>query len=104
MSAKYIGYFAITLALLASGRATVSASEIYCKTVSGAVEGFGQSYTRFTAERARDEAVETERARRREMGREIVKVETYDTTCEAVYPLGFEEWSCVAKADVCVAR
>jgi len=79
-------------------------AQLYCKTVIGEVEGFGQDYTRFTAERSRDKAIAAERARRREMGREVEKVEIADTECEAVYPLGFEEWYCVAKADVCVAR
>ncbi len=79
-------------------------ADIYCKTVIGEVEGFGQDYTRFSAERSREEAIEAELARRREMGREVVKVEREESTCEAVYPLGFEEWYCIAKADVCVDR
>jgi len=77
---------------------------IYCKTVSGEVEGFGNGYTRFTAERSRDRAIAAEKARRREMGREVVKVDVHETQCKDVYPLGFEEWHCVAKADVCVER
>jgi len=77
---------------------------VYCRTVTGEVEGFGQGYTRSTAERSRDKAVSAERARWREMRREIVKVEARETECKAVYPLGFEEWHCIARTDVCVAK
>lgn len=78
--------------------------DVYCKTVTGEVEGFGQSFTRSTAERSRDKAVAAEKARRRETGREIVRIEARETECKAVYPLGFEEWHCIARTDVCVAR
>ncbi|RIA56087.1 hypothetical protein [Dichotomicrobium thermohalophilum] len=76
----------------------------YCRTVIGEVEGFGQDYTRFSAERNREKAIEAELGRWREMRREVVSIEREETACEAVYPLGFEEWYCVAKADVCVKR
>jgi len=79
-------------------------AELYCKSVTGEVEGFGESYTRFTAERSRDKAVAAQKAGWGEMGRKVVKIEPHDTECKAVYPLGFEEWHCVAKTDVCVER
>ncbi|MFP4538392.1 MAG: hypothetical protein ACLFPA_08830 [Dichotomicrobium sp.] len=79
-------------------------ADLYCKTVIGEVEGFGKSFSRSTAERSREEAIAEEKARRREMGREVVKIERQESACEAVYPLGFQEWYCRAEADVCVER
>jgi len=79
-------------------------ADLYCRTVTGEVEGFGEDYTRFTAERSREKAIEAELSRWREMRREVVRVERDEPECKAVYPLGFEEWSCVAKADICVKR
>lgn len=79
-------------------------ADLYCRTVTGEVEGFGQDYTRFTAERSREKVIEAELARWREMRREIAKLERQESECKAVYPLGFEEWYCVAKADICVQR
>jgi hypothetical protein len=76
----------------------------YCRTVMGEVEGFGQDYTRFTTERSREKAIEAELERWREMRREVIKVERQEAECKAVYPLGFEEWYCVATAEVCVKR
>lgn len=99
-----MGRLAIFTAMLAFAAPSGTHAQLYCKTVVGEVEGFGQDYTRFSAERSRDKAIEAEKARRREMGRKVEKVEVAETHCEAVYPLGFEEWYCVAKADVCVAR
>lgn len=92
----------IAAAALAFGGAAQGGT--YCRTVIGEVEGFGQDYTRFTAERSREKAIEAELERWREMRREVVKVERQEAECKAVYPLGFEEWYCVAKADVCVKR
>jgi len=89
---------------LAGVSAVGAAPNTYCRTVTGEVEGFGQSYTRSTAERSRDKAMAAEKARWREVGREIVKIEARETECKAVYPLGFEEWYCVARTEVCVAR
>lgn len=88
--------------LVTAGAAGDARADLYCKTVIGEVEGFGQTFSRFTAERSREKAIEAEKARRREMGREVVKIERQEPTCEAVYPLGFEEWYCRAEADVCV--
>lgn len=99
--------FALALAAIVVSTLTCALqgqAALYCKTVTGEVEGFGQDYTRFTAERSRDRAVVVEKARRREMGRKVVQVKSHETECKAVYPLGFEEWYCVAKADVCVER
>jgi len=76
----------------------------YCRTLTGEVEGFGQDYTRSSAERNRERAIETELSRWREMRRKVVKVERRDAECKAVYPLGFEEWYCIAEAEVCVDR
>lgn len=101
---KLAGPALAALILLACVSAAHAKPGVYCRTVSGEVEGFGQSYTRSTAERSRDKAVSAERARWREMRREIVKVEARETECKAVYPLGFEEWHCIARTDVCVAK
>ncbi len=98
-------HLTITLiAAMAVAHAGQVRADIYCKEIIGEVEGFGQDYTRFTAERSREKAIQAELDRRSEMGREVVKVERRDAECNAVYPLGFEEWYCVAKADVCVDR
>jgi hypothetical protein len=99
-----VGRVPILTAIVMLAVSSAAHAQLYCTTVIGEVEGFGQDYTRFTAERSRDEAIAAEKARRREMGREVEKVDVAETECEAVYPLGFEEWYCVAKADVCVAR
>ncbi len=99
-----MGRFVVLAAVAVLVMSSAAQAQLYCKTVIGEVEGFGQDFTRFTAERSRDEAIAAEKARRREMGRKVEKVEVAETECKAVYPLGFEEWYCVAKADVCVAR
>lgn len=90
------------IALLITAAPLSVQAGVYCKTVIGEVEGFGKNSTRFAAERDRDEALAQEKARRREMGREILEIRPQETTCKAVYPLGFKEWYCVAKTDVCV--
>ena len=79
-------------------------SELYCYPVMGEVEGFGKNYTRFTAERSRDKAVAAQKARWDEMRREIASIEPRQTECEAVYPIGVEEWHCIARTEVCVKR
>jgi predicted ATP-grasp superfamily ATP-dependent carboligase len=100
-----IALFAIILGALALGtRAASAQAQTHCRTVIGEVEGFFRDHVKFTAERSRDEAVKAEVARREEMGREVVEVALEDTSCKAVYPLGLEEWHCVASARVCVAR
>lgn len=99
-----MGRFVVLAAVAVLVMSSAAQAQLYCKTVIGEVEGFGQDFTRFTAERSRDEAIAAEKVRRREMGRKVEKVEVAETECKAVYPLGFEEWYCVAKADVCVAR
>ncbi len=95
-----------TLMIAAVGLSLSGAAQAgtYCRTLTGEVEGFGQEYTRTSAERNRERAIEAELARWREMRREVVKVERGDAECKAVYPLGFEEWYCVAEAEVCVDR
>ncbi len=91
-------------ALMMSALAANAQAQTYCKTLTGEVEGFFRDNVQFTAERSRDEAVKAELARRAEMGREVVEVDVGETSCKAVYPLGLEEWHCVASAKVCVAR
>ena len=101
---KVTGSCVAVLLLAVSVGSASAAPDVYCRTVTGEVEGFGQNYTRETAERSRDKAVTAERERWREMRREIVNIEARETECKAVYPLGFEEWHCIARTEVCVAR
>ncbi len=78
--------------------------DLYCYSVMGEVEGFGQNYTRSTSERSRDEAIAEQKTRWAEMRREIASIEPQETECEAVYPIGLEEWHCIARAEICVKR
>ncbi len=99
-----IAGLAVAIAMAWAGDLAAAEQAPYCRTLTGEVEGFGQNFTRSTAERSRDAAVSAEKTRWREVGREIVRIEPRETECVAVYPLGFEEWRCIARTDVCVAR
>jgi len=57
----------ILAAIVMLAASSAAHAQLYCKTVIGEVEGFGQDYTRFTAERSRDKAIAAEKARRREL-------------------------------------
>ncbi|MEZ5924570.1 MAG: hypothetical protein R3D57_09325 [Hyphomicrobiaceae bacterium] len=72
-----------------------------CKTVLGEVEGFGQESVRATAEKSRQKAIAEETAHRRVIGQSVARVDLEDTECVAVYPIGAEEWHCMARAKVC---
>lgn len=78
--------------------------QLRCKTVTGEVEGFFRDSIVWASEKNRTRAIAAEKARRRAMGQEVVKVELHETVCKETYPIGLKEWHCVAKADVCVKK
>lgn len=78
-------------------------SRLRCKTVLGEVEGFGKESVRATAEQSRLKAIATEEAHRKEIGQKVASVDLQATECVAVYPIGAEEWHCMARAKVCAA-
>ena len=79
----------------------ISPKTLRCKTVLGEVEGFGKDSVRSTAEQNRVRAIADEQAHRTEIGQKIASVDLEDTECVAVYPIGAEEWHCMARAKVC---
>ena len=76
-------------------------SRLRCKTVLGEVEGFGKESVRSTAEQSRLKAIAAEEAHRKEIGQKVASVDLAETECLAVYPIGAEEWHCMARAKVC---
>ena len=76
-------------------------SRLRCKTVLGEVEGFGKESVRSTAEQSRFKAIAAETAHRKDIGQKVASVELQETECVAVYPIGAEEWHCMARAKVC---
>ena len=72
-----------------------------CKTVLGEVEGFGKESVRVTAEQNRVRAIADEKAHRSAIGQTVARVALEETECVAVYPIGAEEWHCMARAKVC---
>lgn len=75
--------------------------QLRCKTVLGEVEGFGKESVRSTAEQSRLKAIAAEEAHRKDIGQKIASVDLQETECVAVYPIGAEEWHCMARAKVC---
>lgn len=75
--------------------------QLRCRTVLGEVEGFGKESVRSTAEKSRLKAIAAEKAHRSEIGQQVASVDLIDTECVAVYPIGAEEWHCMARAKVC---
>jgi hypothetical protein len=78
-----------------------SPKNLRCKTVLGEVEGFGKESVRSTAEQSRLKAIAAEEAHRKEIGQQVASVDLQETECVAVYPIGAEEWHCMARAKVC---
>ncbi len=78
-----------------------SQKNLRCKTVLGEVEGFGKESVRSTAEQNRVRAIADEKTRRSQIGQTVASVALEDTECVAVYPIGAEEWHCMARAKVC---
>ncbi len=76
-------------------------SRLRCKTVLGEVEGFGKESVRATAEQSRLKAIAAEEAHRKDIGQKVASVDLQETECVAVYPIGPEEWLCMARAKVC---
>ena len=79
----------------------ISAENLRCKTVLGEVEGFGKESVRSTAEQNRVRAIADEKTHRSQIGQTVASVALEDTECVAVYPIGAEEWHCMARAKVC---
>ncbi len=75
--------------------------QLRCKTVLGEVEGFGKESVRSTAEQSRLKAIAAEEAHRKDIGQQVASVDLQETECVAVYPIGAEEWHCMARAKVC---
>lgn len=75
--------------------------QLRCKTVLGEVEGFGKESVRATAEKSRLKAIAAEKTHRKEIGQQVASVDLEETECVAVYPIGAEEWHCMARAKVC---
>lgn len=78
-----------------------SSKTLRCKTVLGEVEGFGKESVRSTAEQNRVRAIADEKAHRTKIGQVVTNVDLEETECVAVYPIGAEEWHCMARAKVC---
>jgi hypothetical protein len=78
-------------------------SKLRCQTVLGEVEGFGKESVRATAETSRLKAIATETVHRKSIGQTVASVDLEATECVAVYPIGAEEWHCMARAKVCAA-
>lgn len=76
-------------------------SRLRCKTVLGEVEGFGKESVRSTAEQSRLRAIAAEETHRKQIGQQVASVDLMETECVAVYPIGAEEWHCMARAKVC---
>lgn len=78
-----------------------ASKSLRCKTVLGEVEGFGKESVRSTAEQSRLRAVAEEKSHRTAIGQTVASVDLEETECVAVYPIGAEEWHCMARAKVC---
>lgn len=78
-----------------------TSKNLRCKTVLGEVEGFGKESVRSTAEQSRLRSIAEEKAHRAEIGQTVASVDLEETECVAVYPIGAEEWHCMARAKVC---
>lgn len=78
-----------------------SKQKLRCKTVLGEVEGFGRESVRSTAEQSRLKAIAAETEHRKVIGQTIASIDLEETECVAVYPIGAEEWHCMARARVC---
>ena len=76
-------------------------AQLRCKTVLGEVEGFVKESVRSTAEKSRIKAIADEKAHRKVIGQQVASVDLEETECVAVYPIGAEEWHCMARAKVC---
>jgi hypothetical protein len=84
--------------------ASPSKPNLRCKTVLGEVEGFGRESVRATAEKSREKVIAAEVAHRKEIGQTVASVDLQATECVAVYPIGAEEWHCMARARICAQR
>jgi len=73
-----------------------------CLTVSRWWEGFlGREKTHARSIGALEKALEEEKARLTRRGWQSFEVSPVNTACQTTYPLGFQEWRCSSKAELC---